>query len=428
MKKKLVLWGKDPQENRVLMALELKPEKNEVGLLIFPEAVATEEFSNLMMNDWRHSKEVEFPAEPTAVNFPLRAGGELLPGGFEVERKDIVQRAQTEWQFIVLSHKLFTAFQSEIDDFKDRVDQAGQFDAGLWEELKGFWNKVQVQISDRNLFRDHIDFLRKETDGLFAQMKAYRSTEDKKFQEASREKKDQFLQALDEIENRLGQDVRLQTLFNELKNLQKEFREAKLTKGHRSKVWEKLDAAFKKVKEKKFGPESVSAGNKPLDRLQKRYEGLLQAIERMTKSIQRDQKDKQFETRRLEKTDGQLEAQIRQAKLAMIEERIRSKGDKLEDMQKTRAILEEKMEKEKAREARREEERRKKELARQVKKKIAREIQEANDSRQGQSERLNQAAEQIAGGKGASKSKEISSIPLKEIMQAVGTAVGLVNP
>ncbi len=427
MKKKIVLWGKDPQENRVLMALELKPEKNEVDLLIFPEAVATEEFSNLMMTDWRNSKEVEFPAEPTAVNFALRAGGDLLPGGFEVERQDIVQRAQTEWQFIVLSHKLFTAFQAEIDDFKDRIDQAGQFEAGLWEELKGFWEKVQLQISDRNLFRDHIDYLRKETDGLFAKMKAYRSTADKYFQEASREKKDQLLQVLDEIENRLQQDARLQTLFNELKDLQREFREAPLTKGHRSKVWGRLDAAFKKVKEKKFGPEKVGTGNRPLDRLQKRYEGLLQAIDRMTKSIQRDQKDQQFENRRLEKTDGQLEAQIRQAKLAMIDERIRSKQEKLEDMQKTRATLEEKMKKEEAREARREEERRKKELAREVKEKIAREIQEANDSRKEQKERLSQAAEQITGGKESVDHKKPAAIPLKEIMQAIGTAVGLVS-
>jgi hypothetical protein len=398
-----------------------------VDLLIFPEAVATEEFSNLMMTDWRNSKEVEFPAEPTAVHFPLRAGGDLLPGGFEVERKDIVQRAQTEWQFIVLSHKLFTAFQTEVDDFKDRIDQAGEFDAGLWEELKGFWDKVQVQISDRNLFRDHIDFLRKETDELFAKMKAYRSSADKQFQEASRETKDQFLQALEEIENRLQQDARLQTLFNELKDLQRKFREAKLTKGHRSKVWEKLDAAFKKVKEKKFGPESVAGGNRPLDRLKKRYDGLIQAIERMTKSIQRDQKDQQFENRRLEKTDGQLEAQIRQAKLAMIEERIRSKQAKLEDMQKTRSTLEEKMKKEEAREARREEERRKKELAREVKKKIAREIKEANDSRKEQKEKLSQAAEQITGSKDSVENKKQAAIPLKEIMEAVSTALGLVN-
>lgn len=411
----------------MLLALELLPEKNEVGMLIFPEAIATEEFSKKMMDEWRQSVEVVFPEEPERKDLPLRAGGNLLPEGFQVEREDVIQRAQTEWQFIVLSNKLFVAYRSEIEEYKDRIDQVGKFDPGLWEELKGFWDKVQIQDKEKNLFRDHVIALKEQTNELFSKMKAFRSAMDKEFQEASRSRKDYFLEAIGKIEERLAQDARLQSLFDELKELQKEFKKTKLTKGHRAKVWNKLDGTFKAVKEKKFGPEAASGGNSPLDRLNKRYDGLIQAIGRMNNSIQRDRKDKEYETRRMERTDGQLEMQIRQAKLAMIDERIRSKQAKLDDMEKTKTELERRLEKEKAREARRQEEVRKAELARELKEKIAKDIQNASDSREVQADKLEKAAAQITDSKKSAKNSSSNTSDLKEIMKAIGSIVGVTN-
>ncbi len=428
MKNKLVLWGKDPKENRVLLGLELKPDENQVLFLVFPETVATEEFSQQMLNEWRQSKEIAFPVEPTVLNIPLKAGGSLLPDGYQVEREDVVQRAQTEWQFIVLSNKLYSSYHSEVEEFKDRIEQIGKFDSGLWEELKGFWDKVQDQVKERNLFRDHANELREKTNALFSRMKEFRNALDKEFQEGSRERKDYFMQAIASIEERMEQNMRLQTLFEELKQLQKEYRNTKLTKGHKNKVWAKLDATFKAIKEKRFGPDSVQSGNNPYERLKKRYEGLLNAIDRMQNSIRRDRKDEAFENKRLATTDGQLEAQIRQAKVAMIEERIRSKEAKLVDMEKTKLELEARLEKEKAREERRQEEIRKRELAKELKKKIAQDIQEASESRENKSEMLEKAAEQIAESKSKSKRKtETKESRLKPIMEAISTVVAYVN-
>ena len=279
MKTKLVLWGSNAQDERLLIALQLLPKDNKVKILTFPETVATEEFSQQMLKEWRNDQPLELPEGFTEIERELSVSEGLLPDDLKVERGDIVQRAQTEWHFIVLSSKLNEAYQSELDELKTKVDALENYDSTIWENLKTFWNKVQVQVRDRNLFKEHANALRDNTNALFARMKELRQKLDSEFQRISKDNHDKFNNLLEDVERRISEGLRLQPIFEELKDMQRKFRDTKLTREDRSKVWERLDKAFKTVKEKRFGT-SPSDDKSPMDRLKRRYDGLLAAIEK----------------------------------------------------------------------------------------------------------------------------------------------------
>ncbi len=439
MKTKLVLWGTNAQNERLLIALELMPEDNKVKAFTFPEQIATEEFSQLMLKEWRDGNAVEFPDGFSVEERDLTLSGSILPDGVKAEREDIVQRAQTEWHFIVLSSRLYHTYHSELGEFKDRIEKALRFESSLWDELKGFWDKVQVQVRDRNLFREHADALRDRTNELFTSLKDLRGKLDEEFERLSKDNFERFNQMLTDVEKKVSDGLRLQPLFDDLKEMQRKFREAKLTKDHRTKIWDRLDNAFKVIKEKRFGTGSSSPAGEtgasgttgddrsPGERLSRRYEGLMSAIDKMEKSIKRDEDDLDFQKRKVASTDGQLEAQIRQAKILMIEERIRSKREKLGEMTQTREELDRRVESQKDRDAKKAEQDKIHEAKRAAEEKIKSEIKAAADARKEDDDKLSKAAEQLKVEKGAptTKTEDAPASPKEEsLLDAVITTVG----
>lgn len=392
MKTKLVLWGTDTNEQKVLIAISLRALENKVDIWTFPETIVTEEFGKRLMDEWRIGKELDFPEGNTHLERELSISEGFLPDDLKVSRGDLIQRAQTEWHFAVLSAKLNEAYQTEFSDLKEKIEQLSSYDSSLWESLKVFWNKVQTQVREKNLFREHADNLRDGTNELFTKLKALRSTLDEEFNNLSSEHFEKFNATLEGIEKRISEGMNLTVIFDELKKIQREFKDTKFNKEHRSKLWQKIDDSFKAVKEKRFGSNAYNEST-PLDRVQRRYNGLLSAIEKMERSIQRDKDDLAFQTRRVEKSEGQLEAQIRQAKIKMIDERVRSKEEKLSDMLKTKAELESKIENLKAKAAKQKE---MDDAKKAAKEKIATQIKTAEESRSGDDEeKLKKAAEAI---------------------------------
>jgi hypothetical protein len=390
MKTKIVLWGKTENDEKVLVAVELVETDNLVKTHVIPESEATEIFYNRMLNEWRFETEIEFPEGTKSFEKHLTLTEDILPEGLKVDRQDLILRAKTEWHFVVLSKKLFDLYSSELEDFRERIDKLTEFDNGVWEELKGLWTKVQGQIQEKNLFRNHIDSLRNKTDELFRDLKDLKKRAEKDLREDSKRHYSQFSEIMEKVEEKIESGLGLQPLFEELKDIQDQFKKTSFTREHRRQLWDRIDQSFKAIKEKRYGgnPEDRS----PMARLQRRYDGLLNAIEKMERSISRDKKDLSNQDKQVDSSLGQLEMEIRKVKMSMVGERIQSKEDKLKDMMKTKTMLESRLEAE-----REKEEKRKmfEEAKKEAEEKIHHEIQQRHEELGKNEEELKKAAEMI---------------------------------
>jgi hypothetical protein len=396
------MWGNDAQENKVLLAIGLRDKENVVDIYVFPEEIATEEFFNILMNQWRIGEPVAFPDQHNHIERPLTVSDSLLPDEIKVDRTDLILRAQAEWHFVVLSAKLHENYKDEIESIRAKIEKLQEFENSVWEELKGYWGKVQEQVREKNLFREHAEELRQTTDELFDRLKQLRKKMDDQYKSKSKEFVESFMEELTEIQKKLEDGLGLKPIFDDLKKLQRKLKDTDFTKEHRRIVWQKIDQLFKEAKAKRGGPES-QAGGSAYDRTKRRYDGLMNAIQKMERSIARDRNDLEFQNKRIEKTDGQLEAQLRQAKLVMIEQRVISKEEKLADMKNTQASLEERMKREEAKLEKIKEQKEVEKAKEEIKEKIQEQISLSKEALKEQEDKLKKAAEAIKESKGKKK-------------------------
>jgi len=417
MKSKLVVWGQKGDQ-KVLIAMSLRSKDSKIDVYTFSEDIATEELYKNLTQEWRNGSEVSFPDGFVLQEIELSASGSILPEGVTVDNADLINRAQTEWHFAVLSAKLSATYASELEAIKDKIEQVTAFSQPIWNELKTFWDKVQVQIRDKNIFVEHISELKKSTNEAFDALKSKRKEMDKTFNESSHKVKDDFMNALNDVEEKISKGLSLHPLFEELKKLQSQFKTAMLNNSDKKNVWDKLDATFKAIKEKRYGSQNNNENpNSSKERLDSRLTGLLSAIGKMEKSIQFDKNDLDYQNKKIDGPGGQLEVQIRQAKVRMVEDRVQSKQIKLNDMLKTKEELEQrKIRMEKNIRIREE-----KDGARKAaQEKIAAEIKAASESRSESNEDLEKAANLITEAK---KSKQ-STPPKESILDAIGSVLG----
>lgn len=397
MRNRIAIWGRNAQEQRVLITIELQVSDNIVRIQTYPEKVVSDDVFKSFMDKWRKSEDVELPEPDRVIARELSVTEGLLPDDLKAEQTEMILRAQTEWHYHVLSNKLAQSYKDELAEIEDRIERTTEYSSELWNQAKNFWQKVQSQLQDKTLLREQGNDIRKRVDESFEKLKAMREVLNEKYKEESEKNVAKFSKLLEDAEKRITEGTHLRKVFNDLREIQKKFHNVKFTKTDRNAIYSRIDAAFKSVKEKR-GQGGGDKENRKAGRTQARLDGLEKAMNRMKSGIGRDENDLKFERRRIEKTHGQLEKQIREAKVVMIESRINSKQLKLDDMEKTKAMLVKKIEQEKIKDEKRAKKAAERAAAEAAKAKIAAEMATRVISPEEQN-KLEAAAAKIKEGK-----------------------------
>ena len=93
MKDKLVVWGTNKDEKKVLLGIELKEADNKFTIYEFDAEACTEEFVSKITKDWVEGKEVELPEHKTIIR--ELSSEQILPEGYTCQQPDVLKRANT---------------------------------------------------------------------------------------------------------------------------------------------------------------------------------------------------------------------------------------------------------------------------------------------------------------------------------------------
>src|SRR5690606_5917758 len=248
MKDRLVFWGKKNDTEKVLITMDLDEDHGTFEVQIIKAENVTEDFENLVRNEWRNnSGDVIFPDIDEKFTRELSLTQDILPKEYQVDRDDLLKMAQAEWNFFVLSKRLRNAYNEELEEYEEQLASLKEYSQELWSNMKTFWDKVQKQITERNLARRHGNDLKRRTNAIFAGLKSLRARSESKFVEETQLLKDKVLEKLQGLDSNMKEGNSQRHLFDELKKVQKEFKNLRCTRENHNQVWEKLDGLFEDI-------------------------------------------------------------------------------------------------------------------------------------------------------------------------------------
>ena len=350
MRDRFVTWG-TLEDSRRLFTFELDADEAQIIRRVVPATASNEELLQTIINAWNNHTTMPFPEGTKTERIPLQASGTIVPDGADVDDKVRVASAEREWPSDIVSAQLRRQFRAEFEELHDVVGNLTVFDEGVFERLKGVWNKVQSELTNKVIRYEHTHELRKLSDELFAKMKDFRRGKEKEVRSKSKELKKDFRELLAGAQTRLEKKENLRGLFNDLKKIQEAISKASLSRDDRNSLRKSIDQLFKATKSE-INATGQDAGilTEQRVRLEKRLNGLQSAIKRMKHSVHRDNQDIFYENRRIERAGNQLAEQLGAAKMGMLKERASSKQVKLDDMLSTEADLQKRLDKIKKRE------------------------------------------------------------------------------
>ena len=350
MRDRFVTWG-TLEESRRLFTFELDADEAQIIRRVVPATASTEELLQTIMNAWNNRTTMPFPEGTSSERIPLQASGTIVPDGADVDDKVRVASAEREWPSDIVSAQLRRQFRAEFEELHDVVGNLTAFDDGIFERLKGVWNKVQSELTNKVLRYEHTHDLRKLSDELFVKMKELRRGKEKAVRSKSKELKKDFREILAGAQKRLEKKENLRGLFNDLKKIQDAVSKGSLSRDDRNGLRKSIDELFKATKsEINATGEDAGVLTEQRVRLEKRLNGLIGAIKRMKHSVHKDNQDIHYENRRIQQAGNQLAEQLGAAKMTMLRERAESKQVKLDDMLATETDLQKRLDKVKKRE------------------------------------------------------------------------------
>lgn len=326
MQQHLVLWGDIGTDRKALLAIYLDEENHKVHVYAFPREIANKELQDSLFL-WKNGGDYAFPAD--AIHWELDANGEsVLPEDVRVDKPEFITRAQELWTKKLMSTRFYKVFHEEIDLLKQKMEVNKEYQQELWDAAKLLWDKISTYRKNNELTWEQTDSLKNDINSIFDTLKAVKRIDVEKTSEHTQKLFKSLTIKIDEQQARLIYNDEWGSIFDKLKTIQSDIKEATLRWEEKRKLFDKINDVFDTLRKYRKS-EFVNRTKERISQLTKTIEGLQQSIDR----------DKENQNLQIEKlaiyTKGKLSVEEMKKRFNIITDKVSEKEQKIKNIQKT---------------------------------------------------------------------------------------------
>ncbi len=337
MQQHLVLWGDIGTDRKALLAIYLDEEQHKVHIYAFPREVADKDLQDKLFL-WKNGGEYHFPED--ALHWELDANGDsVLPDEVRVDKPEFITRAQEQWTKKLMSTRFYKVFQEEIEMMKQKMESTKEYRQELWDAAKVQWDKISTYRKNNDLTWEQTDALKNDINAIFDALKAIKRIDVEKTSEHTHKLFKSLFKKIEEQQARLIYNDEWGSVFDKLKAIQGEIKEAALRWEDKRKLFDTINEVFDTLRKYRKS-EFVNRTKERIAQLTKTIEGLQQSIDR----------DKENQNIQIEKlaiyTKGRLSVDEMKKRFNIITDKVSEKEQKIKNIQKTIQQLQKELQKE----------------------------------------------------------------------------------
>lgn len=346
MNTRLVLWGEIGTDRNALIAIHLNEATSRINIYAFPKDEATKDIQDALFVEWKNGGEFVFPEN--AIMWEVDANSDsILPENVKVDRPEIVLQSQHKWSKKLMSAKINQLLTDEIKLLHEKASVLAEYDQSLWENAKAQWDKITSYQKKNEITWEQTTVLKDKINTIFDALKAFKRIINENEDHANHLYVKELQKRIDDLQNKLIYEDQWKFIFEELKKIQAELKEAAIRWNQKRNLYDKVNAIFDDLR-KYRATEVVGKMQNRILQLEKILHGVRDSIKRDSESY----------TMQIEKmmhyTRGKLTEEEIKSRFSFILDKTKEKETKAEGIQQTIEKIKKDVAKEKKQQEKRE--------------------------------------------------------------------------
>jgi hypothetical protein len=332
MQQRIVMWGEIGTDNKALVTIQLLENDAKIIINAFPKDSVTKELQDKIFVEWKNGGEIEFPE--TTFQWTIDANQDnILPENVKVERPELITQTQHKWSRKIMSAKVMQLLTDETEHILQNIDSIQNYDQKLWDKAKQQWDKIADYQKKGEITWEQTTLLKEKINLVFDALKAVKRITSENDVEQSRILSKNFEATIEKLQNKLIYPDQWKHIFEELKKIQEELKEAPIRWNSKKNLYDKINSIYDDLK-KYRATENINKSKSRIKQLNQILSGIYDSINREKDNYEIQVEKMQHYTR------GRVQLDEIKNRFNYILDRIKEKENKAENIKKTIAEVE----------------------------------------------------------------------------------------